>query len=141
MHRYKKMLKKLKEEDIPELYRELQGLSEEDKDFFHPHSFDKKTLHGLLDDGENYYIFTDDDENIGFGFLRTFNKYKIPTLGCIIWERHREKGHGYILTKALIRKGKELGYKKIKLKVYSNNYKAILLYEGCGFKKGVRRDR
>jgi len=129
------MLEELKEKHIHILYNELQTLSEEDKYFFHPHRFDEETLRKLLKDGEHYYIFSVNDKNIGYCFLRTFHKYSIPTLGCVIWKRYRRKNYGYILMQELIKRAKELGYKKLKLKVYHDNKKAFKLYKKCGFEK------
>jgi len=129
------MLDELKEKHIPILYNELQNLSDEDNAFFHPHLFDKKTLESLLKDNEKYYIFYYEGELIGYCFIRTFGKFEIPTLGCIIWGRYREKGYGEILMKELEEETKKLGFKSLMLKVYNKNKIGIKLYKKCGFKK------
>lgn len=129
------MLIKLEKKHIDELLMNLQSLSDEDRYFFHPHIFDKKILENLLTDKENYYIYREDNKNIGYCFLRTFGRYETPTLGCIIWKKYRHKNHGYKMMVELIQKNKELGNKKLKLKVYKENINAIKLYEKCGFEK------
>ena len=98
---------------IDELSKHLELL--EETTYFHPHNFDRETLTNLLSDpGNHYYVYLDENNNfVGYGMLRTFNKYSIPTLGCVIWKKYRGKGQGRKLVKELIGKAKELNYKKI----------------------------
>jgi ribosomal protein S18 acetylase RimI-like enzyme len=128
---------------IRELSAQLQRLSKIDKERFHPHEFDVDSLMNLLKErGNHYYIYRNNKgEFCGYGMLRTFEKYEFPTLGCVIWNKFRGKGHGDELVKELIEKGAELGFDKIKLKVHPRNNVAISTYENNGFRKiGINED-
>ena len=131
------MLIKLNEELVERLSKELQGLSERDKSFFHPHKFDIKSLEDLIKEkGNHYYVYLDDSGRfVGYGMLRTFGKYGIPTLGIVILREHRGYSHGKKLIEELIDKAHELGYQKIRLKAYHSNKIAYELYKKVGFKQ------
>ena len=66
--------------------------------------------------------------------LRTFGKYNIPTFGGIIWKDFRGKGYGSELLKETLFLAKEIGFDKVKLKVYKNNEVAFNLYKKHDFK-------
>ncbi|MFC1927501.1 GNAT family N-acetyltransferase, partial [Chloroflexota bacterium] len=84
--------------------------------------------------GNHYYIYLDElGKFAGYGMLRTFGKYDIPTLGSVIWKRYRARGNGERLVKELIEKAQELEYRKIRLKVSSQNKIAYRLYREAGF--------
>ena len=129
------MLVELDEKFVQSLSSELERLSQSDKQYFRPHEFDVESIRSLREEkGNHYYIYLDESGKFaGYGMLRTFGKYKIPTLGCVIWKRYRERGNGETLVKELIEKAEELGYRKIKLKVSSDNGSAYRLYRKGGF--------
>lgn len=131
------MLVDLTRENVEMLSKALQGLSEEDRALFHPHKFDIESITDLVKErGNQYYVYQDElGEFAGYGLLRTFGKYSIPTLGCVIWEEYRGCGNGRKLVEQLIDKAKELRYQKIRLKVYPSNKIAYDLYRKTGFKK------
>jgi ribosomal protein S18 acetylase RimI-like enzyme len=131
------MLVDLAQENVEVLSKALQGLSDKDKALFHPHKFDIESVKNLLrEQGNRYYIYQDESGRFaGYGMLRTFGKYSIPTLGCVIWEMYRGQGNGKKLVEQLIDKAKELKYQKISLKVYPSNKIAHDLYRKTGFKK------
>ena len=131
------MLTELTKKDIKKLSKELQSLSKQDKHFFHPHKFNIKTLENLIQEkGDHYYLYLNESTKfVGYGMLRTFGKYEIPTLGCVIWKRYRGYGDGKKLVEELVDKAKEIKYQKIRLKVYPDNKAAYKLYKIVGFKE------
>lgn len=131
------MLIGLTERVIERLSKELGGLSKSDKKNFHPHEFDIEAIRNLVKEkGNHYYIYLDElGEFAGYGMLRTFGKYEIPTLGSVIWQEHRGHGNGKRLVEELIDKAQELGYPKIQLRVYRSNKIAYEVYKKKGFKE------
>ncbi len=131
------MLVKLTEKYTEALSKELQKLSKQDREFFCPHEFDIKSVRSLINEkGNHYYAYLDDSGNfVGYGMLRTLGKYKIPTLGCAVWQLYRGKKHGNKLVKELLDKAQELGYQKVKLKVHQENTIALQSYIKAGFEK------
>ena len=70
------MLRRLEKKDVNIIYKQLNALSKQDKEFFHPYTFDKKTILGLLvKKYDCYFVFEDKDKIVGHSFLRTFGKY------------------------------------------------------------------
>jgi ribosomal protein S18 acetylase RimI-like enzyme len=130
------MLRELDESNVPALAEALQNTSQTSKDFFSPHDFNIESIRNLLNnDGNYYYLFFDEDNSFaGYGMLRTFGKYAIPTLGCIIWEKYRGRGYGKKLVEELLEKARELNFESVKLKVYPDNVIAHELYKKIGFK-------
>jgi RimJ/RimL family protein N-acetyltransferase len=129
------MLKELDENSVPLLAQAMKDTSQESKDFFSPHDFDFESITNLLhDEGNKYFLFFNEENSFaGYGMLRTFGKFPIPTLGCIIWQNYRSKGYGKKIVEELIDKAKDLGYKSVKLKVYPDNVIAHGLYKRVGF--------
>jgi ribosomal protein S18 acetylase RimI-like enzyme len=128
------MLRKLHRNDLNELSDRLNNLSKEDKDFFHPHGFEINDLEKLLTlDYDHYFVFEKDNRVVGYSMLRTFGKYKIPTFGGIIWKDFRGKGYGSELLIETLFLAKEIGFDKVKLKVYKNNEVAFNLYKKHDF--------
>lgn len=122
-----------KKSDVDEVYTLLNSLSKESKKFFHPHPFDKKSLEGNCNsNSDHYYVMTYKNKIIGYSFLRLFG-YEIPSYGGCIHEKYQGQGFGKKLTDYTVEKAKELGYKKIILKVYKNNSAAFNVYKKVGF--------
>ena len=119
--------------DVNGVFNLLQNLSNKNKEFFHPHKFDEKTLLKNLESDDHYFIMTADDKIIGYSFLRLFG-FDIPSFGCCIRNGFENKGYGSILTGLTIEKAKELGYKKVILKTYKKNLFAQKIYNKLGFK-------
>ncbi len=113
----------------------LTDCTVEDGRFFNPHPFDIHYLRLMtVEPGNHYYLLVDGEITRGYGMLRTFGKYPIPTLGCIIWPEHRNKGYGKALVNALLVKARELGYPSVRLRVHPENVIARHVYDRCGFK-------
>lgn len=129
------MLIELTEKFTEKLLKKLLELSQTDKEFFHPHEFNFESVMNLSEEeGNHYYIYLDKHGAFaGYGMLRTFGKYEIPTLGCVIWQEYRGHGHGKKLVEELIDKAFTLKYEKIKLKVHPENRSAYNLYKKAGF--------
>ncbi|MCX6666139.1 MAG: GNAT family N-acetyltransferase [Euryarchaeota archaeon] len=120
--------------DIDELYEILNTLSNNAKHFFHPHPFDRQTLVDICSSKkDHYFVLIADKKIIGYSFLRLF-QYTIPSFGCCIRSEYEHRGYGKMLTQWTINKAKELGYKKVILKVYPNNDAAFRIYQKSGFK-------
>jgi RimJ/RimL family protein N-acetyltransferase len=119
--------------DVDELNELLLHLSEYDKKFFHPHSFDLEVLREICDSKkDHYFVMVLNNRIIGYSFLRLFG-YKIPSFGCCIFNRYKNKGYGTILTRWTVNKAKELGYNKVILKTYKKNISAYKIYKNIGF--------
>jgi len=131
------MLIKLSEKFTESLSKKLRELSRNEKNFFYPHKFDFESIKNLFKEkGNHYYIYLDDfGEFAGYGMLRTFEKYEIPMLGCVVWREYRGRGNGKKLVEELINKASELKYQKIRLRVRPNNKIAYRLYKKVEFKK------
>lgn len=128
------IIRTFEDRDVDELYGLLQQLSENDKRFFHPHSFDLKALREICSSKKNhYFIIALGEKIIGYSFLRLFG-YEIPSFGCCIRDGYENKGYGTILTRWTINKAKELGYNKVILKTYKENIPAQKIYKKTGFK-------
>jgi len=129
------MLVKLSKKNLKQLNTKLMELSGEDCELFHPHEFDIRTLEQLVSRKRHwYYLYYDTDEFIAYGFLRLFSRYKVPTLGCVIWKEHRHNGYGKKLVNELVCKAKELGFNTVKIHVYIKNSVALGLYLHSNFK-------
>ncbi|MBN1860288.1 MAG: GNAT family N-acetyltransferase [Candidatus Thermoplasmatota archaeon] len=123
----------VKKDDINQLYTLLNELTPEAKFFFHPHSFDKKTITEICTSGkDHYFVMLLKDVIIGYSMLRLFG-YKIPSFGCCIRSQYGGKGYGSMLTSWTLQKAKELNYDKIILKVHKDNSHAFQMYKKEGF--------
>jgi len=129
------MLQKVDENNYQMLWQAFEKTSQQSKDFFSPHNFDLESIKNLVYEKGNYYylFYTLDGDFAGYGMLRTFDKYPIPTLGCIIWEKFRGKGYGKRIVEELLDKAKQLDFKSVKLKVYPDNVVAHSVYQKVGF--------
>ncbi|MCD6237528.1 MAG: GNAT family N-acetyltransferase [Thermoplasmata archaeon] len=127
------VIREIEQDDIDLLYAFFQEITDEDKHFFHPHPFDKKTVTKICNSkGDHYYIMLLDNKIIGYSMLRLFG-YEIPSFGIYICKQFRNRGYGTILTKWTIGKAKRLGYKKVILKTYKENIAAQKVYKKVGF--------
>jgi len=123
----------IEKKDADEIYVFLNGLTDKEKSFFHPHPFDKKTIEEICSSKkDHYFVMTLGDKIIGYSFLRLFG-YEVPSFGCCIRNEFQGKEYGKLITKLTIDTAKELGYKKIILKVYKDNIAAFKLYKKSGF--------
>jgi len=127
-------IRDIKENDAMDLFKFLNDLNEKTKGYFHPHSFDLKTINDICKSKKDHYFLMFLNRTlIGYSFLRLFG-YKIPSFGVIIKNHFTARGYGTILSKWTIDKARELGYKKVILKTYKENISAKKIYEKLGFK-------
>ena len=70
---------------------------------------------------------------VGVCGLKNITQYKAEYWGYIGEKNYWGKGIGEIMMNMIIDKAKELGLKKLYLKVLTNNYRAIRLYEKFNF--------
>jgi RimJ/RimL family protein N-acetyltransferase len=128
------LIRDINENDAMDLFKFLSDLNEKTKSFFHPHSFDLKTINNICKTKkDHYFVMFFNNKLVGYSFLRLFG-YKIPSFGVIIKNHFTARGYGTILSKWTIDKARELGYKKIILKTYKENISAKKIYKKLGFK-------
>jgi RimJ/RimL family protein N-acetyltransferase len=123
----------INENDTDEIYELLNELTDQAKYFFHPHLFDKKTIEAIcISKKDHYFVMTMNGNIIGYSMLRLFG-YEIPSFGCCIRTGYIGKGYGLMLTSWTVETAKELGYKKVILKVHNENTIAFQMYKKIGF--------
>jgi RimJ/RimL family protein N-acetyltransferase len=128
------LIRDINKNDAMDLFKFLRGFNEKTKSFFHPHSFDLKTVNNICKSKkDHYFVMFFNNKLVGYSFLRLFG-YKIPSYGVIIKNHYRARGFGTILSKWTIDKAREFGYNKVILKTYKENISAKKIYEKLGFK-------
>lgn len=117
-------------------YQDIESLELIDgRNFVEPYTYEK--LEGMYEylnqQGELYFIQKNiDGRFISIGDI-TFWKDDMP---IVIAKEYRNLGIGKIVVKKLIERGKELGYKTLKVEeVFHYNIGSQKLFESCGFKK------
>jgi len=127
------IFRSFEKKDVKDVLDLLNSLSKKNKEFFHPHAFDEKTLLENINSDDHYFVLTIDEKIIGYSFLRLFG-YEIPSFGCCIKNGFENIGYGTKITDFTMKKAKELGYNKIILKTYKENIFAQKIYNKIGFK-------
>jgi ribosomal-protein-alanine N-acetyltransferase len=101
---------------------------------FHPHEFTEEKADELIKSVDSYYLVLDDGIPVGYGMLRGWAEgYEIPSLGIYISESQRGTGLAKLFMIFLHFAAKNRGAKKVRLKVYKDNVKAVKLYESLGY--------
>lgn len=85
--------------------------------------------------GEISIVFSDDKE------IHTIKDIRVYLSRLIVKEIHRNKGIGTVLCNYIFDYCKKLGYKEMSLGVNLDNYGAIKLYHGLGFKEILLVDK
>lgn len=80
-------------------------------------------------------MFSDDKE------IHTIKGIRVYLSRLIVKEIHRNKGIGTVLCNYIFDYCKKLGYKEMSLGVNLDNYGAIKLYHGLGFKEILLVDK
>lgn len=89
----------------------------------------------IADDRGEFTMIIDEDQIVGFGKL-TFTNPGIGWLeGLRVAPEVRSKGYAKELTRYYIEKGQKLGFKKLRLSTYYENYASIHIIEKFGFHK------
>ncbi len=123
----------LTENDLDELSCLLNSLSDEARKYFHPHSFDRKTLEQICRSKEDhYYVLTLDDTMIGYSFLR-HQGHDIPSFGICIRNGYEKRGYGKFMVRKTMEQAQEMGFPEVMLHVHPKNARAVTLYRDAGF--------
>ncbi|KKP43500.1 MAG: hypothetical protein UR31_C0004G0006 [Parcubacteria group bacterium GW2011_GWA2_33_14] len=108
--------------------------------FFHPHSFDKKTAKKIVDISESgkrdlYYLVLDNKENIaGYFMLRGFDEgYFVPSFAIVVHPDYMNRGIGKQITIMAIKICERLRVGKMMIKVYEDNIVAQKIYRSLHF--------
>ena len=120
---------------LSELFAELNRSG--DQAFFHPHPLTEGEANRLaqLVGRDLYYIAVADSTCVGYGFLRGWDAgYEIPSLGIAIHPGYQGLGIGRALMHFLHAAAKLRGARRIRLKVYPQNTRAVRLYEELGYR-------
>jgi ribosomal protein S18 acetylase RimI-like enzyme len=107
-----------------------------DPNFFAPHQTDSEALKRItsISGRDLYYLLLVDQKIMGYGLLRGWDEgYKIPSLGIAIHPSARGAGLGCLLMNFLHALAAQRSAQKIRLRVSSNNAKAIHLYQKLGY--------
>jgi ribosomal-protein-alanine N-acetyltransferase len=120
--------------DVEELHQLLNNLTDRAKFFFHPHPFDKEIIEEicLSTNEDHYFVLTLDKKIVGYSMLRLFG-HEIPSFGCCIGTGFEGKRLGSALTVWTVNRARDLGYKKIILKIHKDNTHAFQMYKRAGF--------
>ena len=136
-------IRRLKPKDRERLYQFFMSLSRRTKRFFHPHKFDRKSAEKICRDKKDYYygLFYG-KEIIGYSMLRGFSEgYEVPSYGGCIADGCQGFGLGQFLLRWTIKQAKNMGCKRVILKVDISNDKAIHIYRKFGFKLFAMADK
>ncbi len=108
---------------------------------FHNENRTPLTLKDIyIEEEQDYYIYgggvfvKEGDKYIGYGQIIKENSMGI-IVNVGVLKEYREKSYGKTLIKALLAKGKSLGFEKIKIKTSLDNHIALNLYKSLGFKE------
>jgi len=134
-------IRPLSKNDLEILYELFTAITDTDRYFFHPHSFDKETAKKLIEEVGNSNVLRvlmtipsgERELAIGYGFLWDLNT-ELPSLGIYIRNNYQNKKLGHILMEYLIETAKKLNKRGIALIVYEDNKRAFHLYQKMGFK-------
>jgi ribosomal protein S18 acetylase RimI-like enzyme len=106
-------------------------------DFFQPHPFTDEAVERILNNTRSdlYYVLVEGPEVVGYGMLRGWDEgYEIPSLGIAIHPRVRGNGLGRVFMHFLGATAKCRGAERVRLRVKSENVRAVRLYESLGYK-------
>jgi glycosyltransferase involved in cell wall biosynthesis len=104
--------------------------------FFHPHPLTTEEAANLAryTGKDAYAVLVDGSRIIGYGMLRGWDAgYDIPSFGVAIDPTAQSRGHGRRLLEFLQQIARERGAKKIRLKVYPDNQRAVRFYREYGY--------
>lgn len=104
---------------------------------FHPHPLNAETA-SLLSKSTGldlYYLMMIGDTILAYGMLRGWDEgYQVPSLGLAVHPDFRGRGLGDLLLNFLHAAARQRGAKSIRLKVYTDNAKAVKLYKKYCYK-------
>jgi [ribosomal protein S18]-alanine N-acetyltransferase len=113
------------------------------EEFFHPHPLtpqaagERATYLGK----DVYCVMAIGEELVGYGMLRGWDDgYDIPNLGVAIDPGQQGRGYGRRLMEFLHRLARQRGAKRIRLRVYPENARAVALYQSLGYSLNCNRE-
>lgn len=107
-----------------------------DDAFFHPHPSDVASLRAIAEQpGKDLHlVFVEGDDVRAYGLLRGWNEgYAIPSLGIAVHPGARAHGLGRLVMDYLEAMARHRGSPAIRLRVHTDNARAIGLYERRGY--------
>jgi ribosomal-protein-alanine N-acetyltransferase len=112
----------------------------EQEAFSHPWSRDDFEIEILSNPYANYYVYEQDSEIISYvGIWLIYEKAQITTIA--VKNKYRGQKYSRILMRFVDKVCIENNIEECSLEVRISNFKAISLYESCGFeKKGIREN-
>lgn len=121
-------------------FRDLKEVG--DDRLFHPHPFtDEEAARVAGYTGKDlYYVAIDETQVLAYGMLRGWDEgYEIPSLGIALHPSARGTGLAVAFMRFLHSAARRKGAQKIRLKVYSDNVKAVRLYENLNYVFGTEK--
>jgi len=91
-----------------------------------------------LDNGGEFFVASFDNKVVGMGGLLKMNNKIAEVKRMRVNIAYQQKGIGSLIIEILIKRAKELGYKKLELDTTENMHAAKRLYEKHGFKEFKR---
>ena len=108
---------------------------------FNPFPLDDETARKITHEARNdlYFIAFHDEKIVGLCMLRGMDLgYDAPSFGVLVHREHRGHGLGTKMTRFALQQALKLGFKRVRLSVYSSNQEAMRLYSFIGFKEVSR---
>lgn len=105
-------------------------------DYFSPHPFSEDAVEKIIQcvRKDLYYVLTEGQDVLGYGMLRGWDDgYEIPSLGIAIHPAARNAGLGTTFMHFLHGAARRKGALKVRLRVKSQNTRAIKLYQNLGY--------
>jgi ribosomal protein S18 acetylase RimI-like enzyme len=119
----------------------FKGLSAEGQHHFHPHPFDEVQARRIASYGgkDLYYVLIEGAVVLAYGMLRGWDEgFAIPSLGIVVGSSFRGLGLARTVMNLLRLAAQRRGAKKIRLKVYEENTRAVSLYRSLGYDLATR---
>lgn len=83
---------------------------------------------------DKFYVFSVDDQVVGFSMLRGWDEgFEVPSFGIIIDRNYIHKGFGKTVLQLTVEEARKYGCSKVRLSVYSTNVAARKMYQDYGF--------
>lgn len=122
------------QEGLQQFFQDLKAGG--DDVFFSPHPTDADSIRRIAaHDGKDlYYLLVEQGKVLGYGLLRGWDEgYQIPSLGLAIHPSARGQGLGKMLMDLLHLLASRRGADKVRLRVRTNNEKALNLYKSLDY--------
>ena len=128
-------IRRLGYEHIDELV-DLYKFNKKEFDYFTPHPFTREVLTKIIEETVHdlYYVVIFNSTAIGYGMLRGMDEgYNVPSLGIAVDKAVYGTGVATTLMEFLEAISRLRGYKKMRLRVYTENTRAFHFYIKLGY--------